>query len=574
MIVPRALSRRPPSRLTSESLLLGGATLYVAVFCLLPLLRLLAEPLAAEKGGGWEMVGRVLGARATATAFWNTLEAGLASTLLAVVVGGGLAIVVGLTTVRARGLLTFICLIPLLIPAQIAALAWLELAGPNSPLLRLIGLGVATGQRNPLYSAGGVIWLLGLEHAPMVFLAARAGLRALPNDLVEAARMAGAGGPRIVLTIILPLLRPALLAGAALAFVSAIGNFGVSALLGIPGRFPMLTTLIYRRLNGFGPDVLAEVAVLAMCLAGLAGAGLLLQAWAWGRQNRHAARDTAALAPLPLGRWRLAVEGGLWLFLGLTALMPLAALTGAALAPALGVATTWDTATLDHFRAVFANPVMLRALTNSFTLATVAGGVGFVVAAPLAYFIVTRRAPLARALNYIADMPYALPGIILSISCILLYLKPLPGLGISLYNSFWILLVAYLGRFLALSLRPAMAGVAQIDPALEEAARVAGAGPMARFFAIVLPLAAPAAAAGGLLVFLAAFNELTVSALLWSAGHETLGVMVFSLTDEGNSNAAAAVSVIAVLATLAVALAATVFARAARLPKGVLPWQD
>ncbi|HAQ00705.1 MAG TPA: hypothetical protein DCQ35_11960 [Rhodospirillum rubrum] len=93
MIVPRALSRRLPSRLTSESLLLGGATLYVAVFCLLPLLRLLAEPLAADTGGGWQMVVRVLGARATTTAFWNTLEAGLASTLLAVVVGGGLAIV-------------------------------------------------------------------------------------------------------------------------------------------------------------------------------------------------------------------------------------------------------------------------------------------------------------------------------------------------------------------------------------------------------------------------------------------------------------------------------------------------
>jgi iron(III) transport system permease protein len=88
---------------------------------------------------------------------------------------------------------------------------------------------------------------------------------------------------------------------------------------------------------------------------------------------------------------------------------------------------------------------------------------------------------------------------------------------------------------------------------------------------VVLPLAAPAAAAGALLVFMGAFNELTVSALLWSSGNETLGVVVFTLADEGNSTAAAAVAALTVIATLALALIATVIAR--RLPQGTLPWQ-
>jgi len=570
---PAGPARGTALRVDGERLLLAVVTVYVLVFCALPLVRILAE--AAVPAGGEsaaELVGEVFSSRFTRIALVNTLEASLAATVLSVVLGTATALAVGLTDIRARTAFVFLLILPLLIPAQISALAWLELIGPASPLWRLPGIDNPVRGGNPLYSREGIVLLMGIEHAPMVFLAVRAGLRTLPGELVEAARAAGIGPARATAGIVLPLLRPAIVAGAALAFVSAIGNFGVPALLGIPGRYTMLTTLIYQRLNGFGPSVLGEVAVLAAVLALLAAAGLAVQAVA-ARRGR-VALDRASRPPTPfaLGRWRLPVELALGALLVLIAILPLIALVSTSLIQAIGVPLSAETATLEHYRDVlFDNPATRRAFANSFALAGAAALATAAIAVPVAFMAVRRRSRLARVLDGIADAPFALPGIVLAIACILVYLRPLPVFDVSLYNTPWIILVAYLGRFLAVGLRPAAAGMGSLDPAQEEAAQIFGAGALRRLREIVLPLVAPTAAAGGLLVFLLAVNELTVSALLWSTGNETLGVVVFSLYDEGNATAAAAVAVLSVVATLAVAGVAGLLSR--RLPHGVLPWQ-
>jgi iron(III) transport system permease protein len=163
------------------------------------------------------------------------------------------------------------------------------------------------------------------------------------------------------------------------------------------------------------------------------------------------------------------------------------------------------------------------------------------------------------------------PGTVLAIAVIIMFLPPLPLLGVSLYGTLGIILVAYLARFLALALRPTVAGMELVSRNLDEAAQVAGAGVFTRLRAIILPAVAPSAAAGALLIFMTAFNELTVSALLWSTGRETLGVVVFFLAYEGNSPAAAAVAVISIAVTLALALVASALAR--NLPEGVVPWR-
>ena len=127
-----------------------------------------------------------------------------------------------------------------------------------------------------------------------------------------------------------------------------------------------------------------------------------------------------------------------------------------------------------------------------------------------------------------------------------MFLKPLPLLGISLYNTIWIILFCYIARFLVLGLRPVISGYYQLDRTLEEAAQIAGARLLRRLRTIILPLVAPAATAGALLIFLTAFNELTVSALLWSSGSETLGVVFFSFQQGGDSTYAAALGALTV----------------------------
>ncbi len=175
-------------------------------------------------------------------------------------------------------------------------------------------------------------------------------------------------------------------------------------------------------------------------------------------------------------------------------------------------------------------------------------------------------------LNIVVEMPYALPGVVLSIAAILLFLKPIPVLGLQLYNTVWIILFAYLARFLVLGVRPVVNGYLQIDRALEEAAQIGGARLLTRMRTIIFPMIAPAAMAGGLLIFMTAFSELTVSALLWSSGSETLGVVIFSFEQGGDTKYAAAISALLVAFTFLLMLGANLFAK--KLPSGVLPWRD
>jgi iron(III) transport system permease protein len=233
------------------------------------------------------------------------------------------------------------------------------------------------------------------------------------------------------------------------------------------------------------------------------------------------------------------------------AVMPLVALLAASLAPALGVPLRFGTATLANYRfALLEQDATLRAFANSLLLAFTTALVSAAVALPLAYFATLRQSRTARVLDAVAAVPYAVPGTVLAIA---------------------IILSAYLARFLALVLRPTMAAMGLINKNLDEAAQIAGAPLLLRLRAVILPSVAPSVMAGALLIFMSALNELTVSALLWSTGRETLGVVVFALQYEGNSPAAAAVATISVALTLGLAMVATTLS--GKLPEGVVPWQ-
>jgi len=544
----------------------------VVLLAVVPVARLAQEALAP--GGSFDAA--VLARLAETPTVWratrNTLIVSLGGVALAVALGGAFTLLVTLTNLRGKKALVFCFMLPLMIAPQVTALAWINLFGPNSTLLAAFGLAPAPGTRHPLYGPEGIILLLGLEYAPVVFLAVRAGLRALPRDLVEAAQAAGAKPWRIVRTIVLPLMMPAFAAGGMLAFVGSIGNFGVPAFLGIPAGFTVLVTLIYQRLAGFGTSVLSEAAALSLLLALLALGGLALNSWLARRRDVRVTTWTTAAPEWSLGRWRRLVEGACWGALVLVLVLPFLALLATAFVPAIGVALTSRSVTLANFHFVLLDHAATRrAFFNSATLSAAAAMMLVAVSVPLGYSLVVRRAAVLRAVSFATELPYALPGVVLAIAMILCLLRPLPLLGFSLYSTIWIILVAYLSRFLLLALRPVTNALQQVHPSLDEAARMSGARFARRLATVILPLVAPSAVAGGMLVFLTAFNELTVSALLWSSGAETVGVVLFSLEQAGDSVSAAAVAVIAVVVTLTMMLVAN--ALASRVARGVLPWQ-
>ncbi|MBB5753009.1 ABC transporter permease [Prosthecomicrobium pneumaticum] len=546
-----------------------AALLVIGLLAALPIGRLL---LAAIAPGGVfdpaalaERPARPAALRAAV----HTLDTAFFGALVSLAIGGPFAFALALTDLPGRRALGFFFILPLMIAPQVTALAWLHLLGPSSALLGAVGLAPPPGSGNPIAGRGGIILLYGIQHAPIVFVTLRAGLAGLPRDLFEAAQAAGAGRLRALVTIVLPLLRPSLVAAAALAFISGIGNFGIPALLGMSSNYLTLTTLIYQRLASFGPAALPEATALAVPIAGLAIAGIIVQARALGRRSTRF--STGQPPRLRLGALRLPAALLACLVLVLILVLPAAALLAAALVPAFGVPLSPETATLRNFEEVlFSQAATARAFRNSFLLAGGAALILATMAIPLA--VATERfSPRVRTLvRNLVELPYAIPGIVLAIACILLFLRPLPLIG-SLYATAAIILVAYLMRFLALSLKPVSAAIGRIPRELDEAAAVSGARAPRRLLTITAPIALPAAVAGALLVFMSAFNELTVSALLWSGGNETLGVVLFSLDEAGLGNAAAAIAT----ATLAVVvlLLAAVDRLGARLPAGTLPWR-
>ncbi len=556
-----------------ERALLALLLLAVAALSVVPLARLVVEAFTPGGQPSLAAFARELGDATTWAATRNSLIVALGGTLLAALLGSAVALVVALTDVRARNAFVFLFVMPLMIAPQVVALAWLTMFGPSSTLLHLVGLAPPPGSRNPLYSPGGVVLLLGVQYAPLVFLALRAGLRAMPGELIEAG-LAGGGGPwRVLWRIVLPLMTPPLVAGVALAFVSCLGNFGIPAFLGIPGGFLVLPTLIYQRLAGLGTSVLADVSVLSILVGVIAIGGLRLQDAMLKRRDFRITAVSNVAATFELGRWRLPVEVLLWTLAFLMIVMPIVSLALTSLVPAVGVKLTSLNATLDNYRFVLTDhDASRRAFRNSLGLSVTASATIALFAIPLAYFLVWRHSRVLRAMAFFAEMPYALPGVVVAIAAILVFLKPLPLLGFTLYNTVWIILFCYLARFLVLGLRPVISGFHQLDRTLEEAAQITGARLLRRLRTVILPLVAPAAAAGALLIFLTAFNELTVSALLWSSGSETLGVVLFSFQQAGDATYASALAMLTIALSVALMLSTLLFA--GRVSRGVIPWRD
>jgi iron(III) transport system permease protein len=540
----------------------------VVVFAALPFGRLLIAALAP--GGSFPSTTfAVATSRVALIAAWNTIETGIASSLGAFALGAGFAIALASTDVRGKRILALLFVMSLLVAPQVSALAYKTLAGPASPILNALGLAPPPGTPNPLLGRFGVILILALHHAPLAAITIAVGLRAIPASLIEAAQLDGAQPPTILRKIILPLLRPHLVMAALLVFVAGVGNFGIPALLGLPANYITLPTLIYRQLTSFGPMGIADAAALSMVVALIAGAGVLAIT-ALGRPD--AGRETeAAMTPFwMLGAWRPAIEAALWVLIGLCCLLPFASLLATALVPAYGVTLTLSTMTFDKFAEVLLRQsVTVRAFGNSFLFAGSAALILAFLAIALAYALERKAKKFRRVLEAVLEIPYALPGVVLAIACILLFIRPLPLIG-SIYATPFIIVFAYLARFLPLALKPPLAAMAVLARDQEEASALDGANAWQRLRHIIVPNLLPAAAAGALLVFLLAFNELTVSALLWTAGTETLGVVLFSLEDAGLGGEAAAIGVTTTV-VVAVVMAALDRLRA-KVPAGVLPW--
>lgn len=530
-----------------------GVSLVLLLTNIYPLIMLTQRAFRSASGLSFENIQWLFETARVHSALQNSLVISGSATFFALIAGLFLAFLTDKTDLPLRRLIRTLFLAPLIIPPQILALSWLQWAGPVGYLQQgLRWLLQRQGRLWSMYTPGGIILLLTLFVLPITYLTLSSGLSRLQKQTEEAARLDGANMLQVWLFITLPLLRPYLGAAAALAFLGALGNFGIPALLAIPARYATLPTLLYQEVISFSSGGLGRSSALALLFGLPAIIFLWLQTWLLRR-------DRAALEPgseryiYRLGRMRWLLGGALFVITLFVIIGPLVAMSITALLRAYGLPPTPDNLTLEHFRFIIFNLTRARrAALHSIGLATGAAVIGAGLAVILGYSFTRLKGRVLGVLRLAVDLPYALPGIIFALSLILVWLpSPLPGLN--LYGTIWLLLFAYLGRFLAFALQPINAAWLSLDRSLEEAASIDGATLIQSFRHVLLPLIAPALIAAILLVFLQALAELTLSALLAGSGTETLGWLVFGLEQGGYSNQAAALSTLLVIALFTVA---------------------
>jgi len=384
---------------------------------------------------------------------------------------------------------------------------------------------------------------MGLSLYPFVFLTVRSALESADPSLEDAARMSGAGTWRIVKDVALPLMRPAILSSGLLVFLATASAFGAPALIGNPAQIEFLSTRIFESLTS-GLGGMGEASSLSCLLFAFVMLPLLL------RTRRHAVLTgkTARPTVVRLGRWRAVVLAAVLLVVLVAVLLPAFAVAGTAFLRIAGDFSV-SNLTLANFR-LLATTDAGPAVWTSLGLAAGAALLCAVLGGLVAWIAVKTRHRGRGLISGLAALPLATPGTVIALGLILLWTKPF-GLGFTLTNTVWILLIAYVAKYVALAARALGEGFGAVDDALPEAARVSGARGLFLLRTIWIPLILPSLMAAFFLVFMPAFSELTMSVLLVGPGIETVGTKMFELQEYEGPTAAS------VLATVVLALVVT-----------------
>lgn len=528
--------------------ILGGAALILLVVVALPLAWLVIGSVSGDRGLTVEHYRATFTNPENFRALANTLLIGAGAALASIALGLPLAWLVGRSDVPGRRAIWTLVNVAYATPPFLTAIAYILLLGPNAGLINRALRGVFGFVSGPInvFSIGGIIGVITLHVFPFVFLMVAGALESLDPALEQSAQILGAGRLRTISFVTLPMVRPAMLAGALLAFVDALSLFGPQAFIGVPARIPTIPTRIFSLFSY--PPRFGLASALAMSLVLVTVVSLYFQNRFLGQRSYVTMSGKGSDAVrIRLGWWRfpaLALCAGVFIF---AVVLPYGVLLAVSFAKQWATLLESGNLTLKNYSYVlFEFSLTRHSIINSLTLAAGAATIAMAVGTMLAYLDLRTTLPGRRFLDYLSVVPLGLPGIVLSVGLILTWIRP----PLVIYSTIWILLVAYIARFIPFAVRSANTSLRQVDPALEEAARITGAPWLTAVAAVTIPLIKRGMLSGWLLIFVPALRELSASILLYTSGTETLAVSVYQLYQEGYFEAVCALAVITLAITL------------------------
>ena len=481
----------------------------------------------------------------TVVTFWNSVQFALGGSMVAFVIGTALAWMNERTNTPMRRLFFALSIVPLIIPSILFTIAWIMLASPKIGLLNTVAMSWFGLEAPPfnIYSMWGMIWVDGLHYSPMAFLLMSSAFKAMDPSLEESAVMSGSSVFSTLYRITLKLVFPAIVATVLTLFVRAIESFEVPALLGLPGGIQVFTSAIYQAIHQY-PSQIGLAAAYSVILLLLTTGGIYVQARISASGSKYATVTGKGFRPrtIDLGAWRYFTLAIFIVYFMLIVVMPFLVLLWSSLqkfyAPPSMEALS--RITLDGYRYILGSDTIRTAALNSLWMSITTATVVMLLASVVCWIVVKTKIPGRWMLDNLASLPMVFPGLVLGVSIMIFYLT----FDIGIYGTFWIILLAYITRFLPYGLRYSTTSMLQIHKDLEESGGMSGASWLTVFTRIVLPLLKPGLVAGWIYVMIVSIRELSTSILLYSPGNEVISIVIWELWENGQYVELSALSVI------------------------------
>jgi iron(III) transport system permease protein len=489
----------------------------------------------------------------TYSTFRNSLIFASGSAALSFILGTLLAWLTERTNTPLRAIFVPIAVVPLILPGVLESIAWIFLLSPKFGYLNVwlkYFFGLQSAPFN-VFSLPGMIWVHSVGQVPLAFLMMTAAFKSMDPSLEESAMMSGANTWKTFRRVTLRLLMPTAGSVLLILFVRTLESFETPALIGIPARIYVYTSEIFLAFNEYPPDY-GRGGALAVGLLLLSAIGV----WLYTRSTRESKKFQTvtgkAFRPrqFDLGLWRWVGLAFLLVYFVFVVLLPFLVLLWASFLPFFA-APSWDAVqklSLDNYRYLQTFRPFWDAMKNSILLATLTATAAMVLTSLIAWIVYKSRLPGAWLLDFLAFVPITIPGIVMGMALILLYVAfPIP-----IYGTIWMLLIAYVTRFIPYGMRSASGSIMQIHSELEEAAAASGASWWETFRRVTLPLLRPGFAAGWIYICIVSFREFSTSVLLATGESRVLSILLFTMFEQGQVTVVAAIGMLMILTLLGI----------------------
>lgn len=521
----------------------GVTVLSIAVFALFliyPLFSLFVSAFQDPETGAWSMQNFVhfFERKYYYQSMINSFSVTTCVTILAVIIGTIVAYFMTLYKIKFKSAVEICIVISLLSPPFIGAYSWILIGGRNGYVTRFLAqYGI---DFSSIYGFAGILLVLTLKLYPFIYLYVAGAMKNIDSALIEAAESLGCSGIRKVVTIIVPLITPTILAGALMVFMNAMADFGTPMLIG--EGYNVMPVMIYSEFINEVGDQANFAAAMAALMVLITSTIFMLQKYVVNRKSF----TMSSLRPLPVGELhglrKVIVHLFIYTLVALSMIPQLVVIYTSFLKTSGSIFV--DGYSLDSYRTIFDS--LGTAISNTYLFSTTAMIAIIFLGMTIAYLTTRKKSWLTEIIDTLSMFPYIIPGSVLGITLLLAFNdEPLLLSGTAA-----IIIISLIIRRLPYTLRSSSAILYQLSPSMEEASISLGASPLKTFFKITAVMMLPGVMSGAIISWITAINELSSSIILFTGATKTMSVAIYTEVIRASYGTAAALSTILTLTTI------------------------